>query len=286
MGTLVVSHERPLSSPTAATGRRAEAELTGSGIRLVKIPTGAAPQHLDWLASHVASGGTGRRRRPGARPRRDAGTAQRARAAGITLRTDVDCSRSWPTAPACRRRASTSTTRRSATRRADKLGRGARSDGAAGATHHFVSTVDDVAWITNLRGADVDYNPVFLAHLLLDAEGGDAVSSAPARSTTLARAPRRRRPSRRRLREAAARSPRLPAGAVLLIDPRRVTSACASRCRRRHVVEAINPSTLLKSRKTRPKPRFVREAMARTARRCARSTPGSSGARAASASPS
>ena len=41
-----------------------------------------------------------------------------------------------------------------------------------GATHHFVSTVDDIAWITNLRGADVEYNPVFLAHLLLDMTGG------------------------------------------------------------------------------------------------------------------
>ena len=41
-----------------------------------------------------------------------------------------------------------------------------------GATHHFVSTVDDIAWITNLRGSDVSYNPVFLAHLLLDLTGG------------------------------------------------------------------------------------------------------------------
>jgi Xaa-Pro aminopeptidase len=31
-----------------------------------------------------------------------------------------------------------------------------------------VSTVDDIAWITNLRGSDVNYNPVFLAHLLID----------------------------------------------------------------------------------------------------------------------
>ena len=41
---------------------------------------------------------------------------------------------------------------------------------ALGATHHFVSTLDDIAWLTNLRGADVQYNPVFLAHLLIDGE--------------------------------------------------------------------------------------------------------------------
>ena len=35
-------------------------------------------------------------------------------------------------------------------------------------THHLVSTLDDVAWILNLRGSDVSFNPVFLAHLLID----------------------------------------------------------------------------------------------------------------------
>ena len=35
------------------------------------------------------------------------------------------------------------------------------------ATAHFVSSVDDIAWITNCRGSDVEYNPVFLAHLFI-----------------------------------------------------------------------------------------------------------------------
>ena len=46
----------------------------------------------------------------------------------------------------------------------------ARAMAARGASHHFISTVDDVAWLLNLRGADVSYNPVFLAHLLIGAE--------------------------------------------------------------------------------------------------------------------
>lgn len=36
------------------------------------------------------------------------------------------------------------------------------------ASAHFVSSVDDIAWITNCRGRDVEYNPVFLAHLYID----------------------------------------------------------------------------------------------------------------------
>lgn len=35
-------------------------------------------------------------------------------------------------------------------------------------TGHFISAVDDIAWILNCRGADVEYNPVFLSHLYID----------------------------------------------------------------------------------------------------------------------
>lgn len=35
------------------------------------------------------------------------------------------------------------------------------------ATHHFISSLDDIAWITNLRGLDIAYNPVFLSFLLI-----------------------------------------------------------------------------------------------------------------------
>lgn len=35
---------------------------------------------------------------------------------------------------------------------------------------HIVSSLDDIAWLTNLRGDDVAFNPVFLSYLLIDAE--------------------------------------------------------------------------------------------------------------------
>lgn len=39
----------------------------------------------------------------------------------------------------------------------------------ANADYHLLSSLDDIAWLTNLRGADVPCNPVFLAHLLIGA---------------------------------------------------------------------------------------------------------------------
>ncbi len=34
-------------------------------------------------------------------------------------------------------------------------------------THYLISTLDDIAWLLNLRGSDVEFNPVFLGYLLL-----------------------------------------------------------------------------------------------------------------------
>ena len=36
-----------------------------------------------------------------------------------------------------------------------------------GVTHFLVTALDDIAWITNLRGNDVNFNPVFLAYLCI-----------------------------------------------------------------------------------------------------------------------
>jgi Xaa-Pro aminopeptidase len=133
---------------------------------------------------------------------------------------------------------------------------------AAGATHHFISTVDDIAWLTNLRGSDVTYNPVFLAHLLLDLTGctlfvGDSKVSAALQAVLTA--------------DGIRLAPYAQAGAALaalgrehtlLIDPRRITHGLRERvgadCR---VRESINPSTLLKSRKSSAEAAFVRQAM-------------------------
>lgn len=36
-----------------------------------------------------------------------------------------------------------------------------------GATHTLISSLDDIAWILNLRGSDIEDTPVFMAHLLI-----------------------------------------------------------------------------------------------------------------------
>lgn len=35
------------------------------------------------------------------------------------------------------------------------------------ADYHFISSLDDIAWITNMRGSDIECNPVFLSYMLI-----------------------------------------------------------------------------------------------------------------------
>ncbi len=266
MATLVVTTDRAALFADSRYWEQAEAELRGSGIELVRIPTGAAAHHIDWLAAHVPRGGAiavdGQVIGLAAAQALRAGLS----ASGVELRTDADLLAQdvWPERAGLPRgavyahRAPQAPLARTA-----KLALLREAMSARGATHHFVSSVDDVAWITNLRGADVDYNPVFLAHLLVDATRAtlyigsgkiDAALAAELASDGLALAD---------YAAAAGALAALPAGSRLLIDPRRVTLAfreCVPGTV--EVVEAINPSTLAKSRKSEAEAAFVREAMA------------------------
>ncbi len=54
---------------------------------------------------------------------------------------------------------------------ASKLARIREKMKEKGATHHFISSLYDIAWILNLRGDDIEHVPVFLSFLLIEEEG-------------------------------------------------------------------------------------------------------------------
>ena len=265
MGTLVVGSERAALFADSRYWVQAESQLAGTGIDLVRIQSAASPAHLDWLVEQVPRGGVVAV--DGQVLGLAAAQALKARldAAGITLRTTPDLLDAiWPERPALPAQPVVAHLAPHAPRpRAAKLALLREAMARHGATHHFISTVDDIAWISNLRGSDVDYNPVFLAHLLLHATGGtlfvgegkvDAALRDELAADGVLLAP---------YAQAAAALAALGAGEVLLLDPKRVTlgfrEQVGSGCR---VVEAINPSTLLKSRKTEAEAAFIRQAMA------------------------
>ncbi|MES2949431.1 MAG: aminopeptidase P family protein [Pseudomonadota bacterium] len=264
MGTLVVTRNRAALFADSRYWTQAEAELANTGIELVKIDTGASTHHVQWLAQNTGTGqvvGV-----DGAVL--GLAAAQQLRdvlaKVGATVRTDVDLfSHIWPDraslplAPIYEHDAAFVSAPRSA-----KLAQVRAAMAHAGASHHFISTVDDIAWLFNLRGSDVSYNPVFLAHALIDAKAATLFVATGKVPAALAARLREDGVSVQDYALAGPALATLPAGAVLLLDPRRVTlglreSASAAV----KVIEAINPSTLLKSRKNASEAAHVRAAM-------------------------
>ena len=265
MATLVITRDEAALFADSRYWQQAEAQLLGSGIDLVKIPTGAATHHVAWLASHTPAGQTvcvdGKVL--GLAAAQMLGSALDA--AGRVLRTDVDLmDEVWPDRPGLPTAAIYAHAAPHAPETCGaRLARVREACLAQGASHHFVSTVDDIAWITNLRGADVEYNPVFLAHLLIDATQATLFVGAGKVPPALAAQLTAEGLALADYATAASALAALPSGSVLLIDPRRITLGLRQQVPAGvRVIEAINPSTLFKSRKGAVEAGFVRQAMA------------------------
>jgi len=244
---------------------QAAAELEGSGVELMKMTAGQQSQpHVDWLAQRLASGSNvgvdgAVLALAAARALADALSAR-----GIGLRTDLDLLDAvWadrpelPSAPVYEHRAP-----HACVARVEKLEAVRRAMREQGAQWHFVSTLDDLAWLTNLRGADVNFNPVFVGHALIGLESATLFVGAgkvpPDVAASLARDGVAIEPYER----ASAGLAALPAGATLLVDPRRITyGLCEAVPQSVDVVEAVNPSTFAKSRKTAAEAEHVRATM-------------------------
>jgi len=265
MATLVVTLKETALFADSRYWVQAEAELAGTGITLVKIATGTSTAHLDWLSQQVPQGATvcvdGQVL--GLAPAKALQAALDA--VGVRLDTQRDLLDGiWPERPGLPQQPVYEHGAPQASQsRADKLASVREAMARQGCSHHLISTVDDLAWISNLRGSDVSYNPVFLGHLLLDLTGATLFVGAGKVNDTLAAALLGDGVRLAPYGQAAAALQALGSGQRLLVDPKRVThgllAQVGSGCT---LVEAINPSTLLKSRKSAAEAAFVREAMA------------------------
>ncbi len=264
VGTLVVAHEFAGLWVDSRYWVQAEAQLAGTGIELIKVAGAASAAHVDWLANNVPPGGTvgvdGNVLALAAARALEAALA----AKGVQLLTDLDLLDAvWsdrpglPQAAVFEHRAPYAPIART-----EKLASLRAAMRQAGADWHFISTLDDLAWLTNLRGADVSYNPVFVGHALIGLERAQLFIAEGKVPPELAEKLESEGFDLRPYDWAASALARLPAGSTLLVDPRRVTygllRAVPAHVR---VIEAINPTTLAKSRKTPQEVAHIRHAM-------------------------
>ena len=264
VGTFIITADFAGVWTDARYWTAAETELAGSGVALMKLTSSGSVQHIDWLAANLARGqsvAVDARVLSLATARL---LAEAMAGKGITLRTDIDLlDMAWedrpglPGAPVYEHDEPYAIIDR-----VGKLAAVRESLAALGATHHFISTLDDIAWVFNLRGSDVTYNPVFLAHALIGPQGatlfvGDGKVTPELRTRLMAGGV-----EVASYDEAESSLEELDADTVLLVDPRRITygmrQAVADGVR---VIESINPSTLAKSRKCAEEAAHIRGAM-------------------------
>ena len=264
VGTLVVTPDFAGLWTDSRYFEQAERELAGQPIQLMRLRIAHTPEHVDWLAEHLPAGAVV------AVPGDVLSLAARAQmlerfaARGIVLRTDLDpLDAVWTARPGLPDAYVREHARAyAAATRSERLQRVRGAMRAHGASHHLVSSLDDVAWITCLRGSDVPYNPVFLAHLLI----------GPERATLFVAPGKLAAPLAARLStdgidlapygEAAEAVAALPTEARLLLDPRRVvcalTEALPAGVQR---LEAVNPSQRFKALKSEAELEHVRRTM-------------------------
>ncbi|MFO0122000.1 MAG: M24 family metallopeptidase [Inhella sp.] len=244
---------------------QAEHELAGSGIELVKVMKAGLDEPLAWLLARVKTGqalGADAQVLGLAQAQQMHSAAQAASVRVVTAHDPIDAA--WPDRPALPARPVVAHAAPHATQsRAAKLASLRQALAAKSATHHLVSTLDDIAWLLNLRGRDVPYNTVFVAHLLVAPQQATLFVSEGQIDAPLAQdlaadgvhlAPYTR---------VHADLATLHADATVWLDPKRVTLGLRQALPHGvRLVEAINPSTLAKSRKSDADAAHVREAMA------------------------
>ncbi|OOF39221.1 Xaa-Pro aminopeptidase [Rodentibacter rarus] len=142
----------------------------------------------------------------------------------------------------------------------EKLARIRQAMKEQGADGHFISSLDDIAWITNLRGNDVPYNPVFLSYLFITSESAvlfidetklnaDACLLLEQSGITLA--PYEDVPS----------TVKQIVGTLLINPDKTAISVLQHLSDKVRLIENINPSTLFKSIKSSKDLERIREVM-------------------------
>ena len=263
VGTLVVTADFAGLWTDSRYWVHAAEQLQGKGISLEKLAPGQ-PNHIEWLAAHLAEGDSV------AVDGNVLSIAEQDKlldafdANDITLITErdllIDIWSDRPALPTAKLyQHDAQFVAQSAT---EKLAAVRAGMAEAGATHHLLSSLDDIAWLTNLRGADVDYNPVFLAHMLISEDKATLFVDNNKVSSEIEKALKDSGIILADYDAVQEALGTLIADDLLLLDPSKVAVGTLSKMADGvGFIEQMAPSTLLKSVKSDADIEHVREAM-------------------------
>ncbi|QEM83564.1 aminopeptidase P family protein [Halomonas binhaiensis] len=264
VGTLVVTQDDAGLWVDSRYFVQAEAQLAGSGIRMMKLAQGQASAPIEWLAEKLPQGailGYDAQVVSLAHARQmeeilgDAGILQRG---NLDLLDDIWSGR--PELPSAPIRAHAAQYLDES--RAQRLAGVREAMIEHGADWHPVSTLDDIAWLLQLRGADVGFNPVFLAHLLVSRDSATLFVAPGKLDSELSASLANDGIQISGYSDWSSALAALPPSQTTLIDPARLSLGTRQALPRdMKVVEAFQPSTLAKGVKTDLELGWVRKTM-------------------------
>lgn len=174
-GTVVVTQDEAALWTDSRYFIAAEEQLQGTGIALMKLKMPGTPTIPEWLGRKLAcvdSPEVGVDGMVNSINTVEALRFELRRKGGITLRTNFDPLRDiWTDRPAIPQNpVEIHPVEYSGVDTEEKLAQIRKSLARQHADGMLVSSLDDIAWILNLRGSDVHCNPVFVSYLLIGPE--------------------------------------------------------------------------------------------------------------------
>ena len=263
VGTLIVT---PTFAGLWADSRyweQASKELSGSTIELVKLVPGQ-PGPLEWLAEQAPEGATVSVDGAVLALASARTLESRLKQRGAVLRTDIDLlNLVWENRPALPVQPVYEHLPPQATvSRVEKLAQLRETLTQRKADAHFIATLDDIAWLFNLRGSDVSFNPVFVSFAIIEQARATLFLDLNKVGAQLRERLEGEGVELRDYTEVNAALASLPAATRLLVDPARVTCGLLGHLQPEvKLVEGLNPTTLAKSQKSLDDAVHIRQAM-------------------------
>jgi len=263
VGTLVVTADFAGLWADSRYWEQADRELAGSGIELMKLLPGK-PGALEWLGDNIRAAGAVAVDGAVMALASARQLEERLKARDIRLLTDRDLlAQVWDGRPALPSNPVYQHLPPHATvSRAEKLAQLRSTLAEKGADWHFIATLDDIAWLFNLRGSDVSYNPVFVSFALIGQKQATLFVGAGKVDEHLRHVLQVDGIELRDYADVGTVLSQVTPESRLLVDPSRVTCGLLKHLDAQvQLIEALNPTTLSKSRKGEDELVHVRRVM-------------------------
>lgn len=247
---------------------QAEQELANTGFVLKKQGVQGAPEHVDWLLETLPSGSVVACDGTVFSASEIRQMKRRFTVKNIAIKTDIDfIDAIWDNRPSLPKSLVFEHDLTFAgVSRAKKLEAVRQVMQKIGASHHIIVTLDDIAWLLNVRASgDVECNPVVISYLLIaenetiwyidEAKVSDELKNILLQDNIFTK-------SYTAISEDLAH---LPPSVTLLLDPSAVNFKLLESIAQAKILEGNTPSSAMKAIKNETEIKYIRQVMAKDA---------------------